>query len=60
MAGKSTSIHISEALIKRLDERAGKIRRTRNWLIIEGIELVLESYDKDDLEKADNYKKAGK
>jgi len=57
MAGKSTSIHISEALIKRLDERAGKIRRTRNWLIIEGIEMVLESYDKEETEQA---QKAGK
>jgi predicted transcriptional regulator len=61
MAVKSTSIYIDEALIKRLEERARQTRRSRNSLFIEGVEMVLESFDQAEREQTQNNKqKAGK
>lgn len=56
MANKVTTIHISEEIIKRLDEWAKRIDRSRNWLITEAIEAYLEA----DANLTEQFKKAGK
>jgi hypothetical protein len=45
MPNRTIAVHTTELNIKRLDEEAKKIRRSRNSLINEGIEMVLESLD---------------
>lgn len=45
MANRTTAVHTSETNIKRLDEHAEELRRSRNSLINEAIEMVLEHYD---------------
>jgi len=46
MARTQTLVQLSDALVARLDERAGRLRRTRSSLIRE----ALESYLHDDVE----------
>jgi hypothetical protein len=45
MANKSTAVHTTESNISRLDQWAKLLRRSRNSIMNEGIEMVLEHYD---------------
>lgn len=61
MAGKSYSIHAEESIIRRIDEHAERMRRSRNFLIQEALDMLLEVYDRDYIESQDaKYRKAGK
>jgi predicted transcriptional regulator len=61
MDNKTYSVHINEAFIRRVDQHAEEMRRSRNSLICEAIEILLEQYDAAKLQtvKANNKKKAG-
>lgn len=56
MANKTYAVHTSESNIERLDEHANRIRRSRNSLMNEAIEAILEELDADVL-KATRLKK---
>jgi metal-responsive CopG/Arc/MetJ family transcriptional regulator len=45
MANKTYAVHTSESNIERIDQWAEKLRRSRNSIINEAIEMVLEHYD---------------
>jgi hypothetical protein len=45
MPTKTIAVHTSESNISRLDQWAEKLRRSRNSIMNEGIEMVLEQYD---------------
>lgn len=53
MAGKTYAIHTTEEIIRRVDQHAERIRRSRNSLIVEGIEILLEIMDKDYIDSQD-------
>jgi predicted transcriptional regulator len=57
MANKTIAVHTSESNITRLDQWAEKLRRSRNSIMNEGIEMVLEHYDADALTRATTTKK---
>jgi predicted transcriptional regulator len=61
MPNKTIAVHTSESNISRLDQWAEKLRRSRNSLMNEGIEMVLELYDADALRRLNppTKKKAG-
>lgn len=42
---RTISVHTSTSNIKRIDQHAEAIRRSRNSLINEAIEMLLEAYD---------------
>jgi predicted transcriptional regulator len=44
MPNRTIAVHTTESNIKQLDEMAKEIRRSRNSLMNEGIEMVLEYY----------------
>lgn len=45
MAAKTFAIHSQEDLIRRVDKHAERMRRSRNFLINQGIELLLIELD---------------
>jgi predicted transcriptional regulator len=45
MANKTYAVHTDTQNIKRIDEWAKELRRSRNSIINEAIEMVLEHYD---------------
>jgi len=45
MPNRTTALHTSEENIRRLDAHAETLRRSRNSLINEGIEMVLNHYE---------------
>jgi predicted transcriptional regulator len=55
MANNTYSIHTSEENIRSVDQHAERLRRSRNWIINEAIEMWLNHYDAD-LVKAINDK----
>jgi predicted DNA-binding protein len=61
MAAKTYAVHTQEENIRRMDQHATRLRRSRNSLMNEAIEMWLEYYDADLLEeiKRNNRKKAG-
>ena len=60
MPNRTIAVHTTESNIKRLDEEAEKIRRSRNSLINEAIEMLLERFDADRLREANGRKKAAR
>ena len=60
---RTISVHTSVSNIKRIDQHAEAIRRSRNSLINEAIEMLLEEFDKENLRQIDQRypkkKKAG-
>jgi hypothetical protein len=58
MPNRTIAVHTTEDNIRRLDEEAKSIRRSRNSLINEGIEMVLESFDAARLRDAALHAKA--
>jgi predicted transcriptional regulator len=44
METRIISIHTSKALVERLDEEAKLLERSRNWVINEAIETLLEHH----------------
>lgn len=58
MANKNLSIYIEESYIRKLDENAKKMRRTRNSLATEAIEIYLDTLKNEP--KTNGTKKAGK
>lgn len=58
MPNRTIAVHTTEQNIKRLDEEAEKIRRSRNSLINEAIEMLLERFDAERLREAKHYVKA--
>lgn len=63
MDNKTFSIHINEAYIRRVDQHAEEIRRSRNSLLCEAVEMLLDELDKARLKDIDarnaKKKKAG-
>lgn len=64
MANKTFAIHTSEEIIERVDRHAERMRRSRNSLFNEAIEILLEILDTEQMKtiraiKAEA-KKAGK
>jgi predicted transcriptional regulator len=45
MPNRSIAVHTAESNIERLDQHAEHLRRSRNSLINEAIEMLLEHYD---------------
>lgn len=63
MANRTFAVHTNEELIRRVDQYAEEYRRSRNSLLNEAIEILLDHYDAEALRKAKQYiqpKKAGK
>ena len=60
---RTISVHTTVANVDRLDEQAEKFRRSRNSLINEAIEMLLEHNDSENLKAIDRRiatkKKAG-
>jgi predicted transcriptional regulator len=51
MANRSYAIHTSEENIRRLDQHAERLDRSRNWLLNEALEMYLEHLDADYMEQ---------
>jgi predicted transcriptional regulator len=51
MANRSYAIHTSEEIIRRVDEHAERLRRSRNSFLNEAIEMWLEQADADLMKK---------
>lgn len=61
MANRTYAVHTSEENIKRVDQHAKRIRRSRNSLLNEAIEMLLETLDSDHIQQIDKRaKKVGK
>lgn len=62
MANRTFAVHCPEELIRRVDQYAEEYRRSRNSLLNEAIEMLLEHYDGHALKetKAYSQRKAGK
>jgi predicted DNA-binding protein len=60
MANKTYAVHTSEELIRRVDQHAVRLRRSRNSFLNEAIEIGLELYDRDLLEEIERKNKAKK
>ena len=58
MPNRTIAVHTTEENIRRLDEEAENIRRSRNSLINEAIEILLERFDAERLREAERYEKA--
>jgi fatty acid/phospholipid biosynthesis enzyme len=62
MANRTIAVHTSESNIAEMDKMAKALRRSRNSVMNEGIEMVLESWYAAKLKDASttpNKKKAG-
>ena len=61
MAGKTYAVHTTEENIRRMDQHAERLRRSRNSLMNEAIEMWLEHYDAELLRNINqnNKRKAG-
>lgn len=63
MANRTFTVFTSEELIARVDQHAEEIRRSRNSLLNEAIEMLLDVYDGERLRRIDeknrNKRKAG-
>ena len=51
MASRTYAVHTTDENISRIDEWAERLRRSRNSLINEAIEMLLEHYDSDTLKR---------
>lgn len=51
MANKTYAVHTTEDNIRRVDQHAERLRRSRNSVLNEAIEILLEIYDRDVLEE---------
>lgn len=60
MANRTYAVHTSEELIRRVDQHAERLRRSRNSFLNEAIEMWLDYYDKDLLEEIERKNKAAK
>ena len=49
---RTYAVHTTEENIRRLDEWAKRIRRSRNSLMNEAIEMLLEHYDSNHLKQS--------
>ncbi len=47
MPAKTYAIHAQEELIRRVDQHAVRMKRSRNFLINQGIEMLLDELDGD-------------
>lgn len=61
MENRTYSFHTSDENIRRIDQHAERIRRSRSSLINEAIEMFLEHLDADNIKQIEtrNRKKAG-
>lgn len=54
MTSKTYAIHAKETLIKRVDQHAERLQRSRNFLFNQAIEMLLDVYDADCIKTQDN------